>query len=89
MILCHNRKLITVPCCWCIADKKKKAQAQLEILFEHRFVRYQGFHCEEHAEQMHDFFKIDASMRYSCCEQVQEDDLTACSITAQASQNDD
>ena len=68
MLLCNAKLLITVACPWCIVDKEKHALAKMEAHVHHRYVRFQGFHCEEHAERMHAFFKLDASMHYSCCE---------------------
>lgn len=40
-------------------------------MFRHRykFVRFQGFHCEnpDHVAKVHSIIQLDANMHYSCC----------------------
>ena len=67
-LLFDAKLLITVDCPWCIEDKEKHALAKMEAHVNHRYVRFQGFHCQEHAERMHAFFKLDTNIHVSCCE---------------------
>ena len=78
-----------VPCPWCSDSEEMSAKAQSEAVHKYQFLRYEGFHCAAHAEQMHALAQLDENMHFNCCEQVFLTETNDFSIVANDSGNDE
>jgi hypothetical protein len=80
-----SKLLEYVPCPWCIEQEGNLAELVEEAVKKYRFLRYEGFHCEQHASDLHAILGLDVNMHFNCCEQVFKTEESGLSLAVHAS----